>query len=326
MSQTGEKLLASEVFPHPLIARFAGDLAQLWPEGGKLGLAVSGGPDSLALLLLAEAVAPGRIEVATVDHGLRPESADEADMVAQICAENRLRHETLKVTVPSGNVQDAARGVRYNALADWATRRGLDAVATAHHADDQAETLLMRLNRASGVAGLAGVRARGKIPGIDVPVLRPLLGWRRAELVEIVEAAGLQAADDPSNADPRFDRVRMRQALKECDWLDVRALAASANHLADAEAVVRWAAQREWQEHVKVSEDAIRYRPAAPPAVVMRVAGRAISMVAGGNIRFGNVARLVQQLAAGKSGTLGGVMASSDDGEWIFRKEPPRRT
>ncbi|MGD9664332.1 MAG: tRNA lysidine(34) synthetase TilS, partial [Novosphingobium sp.] len=148
----------------------------------------------------------------------------------------------------------------------------------------------------------------------------------RAELVEIVEAAGLQAADDPSNADPRFDRVRMRQALKECDWLDVRALAASANHLADAEAVVRWAAQREWQEHVKVSEDAIRYRPAAPPAVVMRVAGRAISMVAGGNIRFGNVARLVQQLAAGKSGTLGGVMASSDDGEWIFRKEPPRRT
>ncbi|MGD9665700.1 MAG: tRNA lysidine(34) synthetase TilS, partial [Novosphingobium sp.] len=190
MSQTGEKLLASEVFPHPLIARFAGDLAQLWPEGGKLGLAVSGGPDSLALLLLAEAVAPGRIEVATVDHGLRPESADEADMVAQICAENRLRHETLKVTVPSGNVQDAARGVRYNALADWATRRGLDAVATAHHADDQAETLLMRLNRASGVAGLAGVRARGKIPGIDVPVLRPLLGWRRAELVEIVEAAG----------------------------------------------------------------------------------------------------------------------------------------
>lgn len=325
MNQNAARSLASDRFPHPLIARFAGDLTRLWPEGGRLGLAVSGGPDSLALLLLAEAVMPGKVEVATVDHRLRAESGSEAAMVAELCAGHGIPHETLAVKVPPGNVQDAARGVRYRALADWAKRKGLDAIATAHHADDQAETLIMRLNRASGVAGLAGVRARGNVPGAGIPVLRPLLGWRRAELGEIVQAAGLQAVNDPSNTDPRFDRARLRQALAGCDWLDVRALAVSASHIADAETVMQWAARREWEERITVSEDAIRYRPgSAPGGVAIRVLGRAIAML-GGEARLGNVARLLRQLGAGKDGTLAGVVARCEGGEWVLRKEPPRR-
>ena len=324
MKQTVVRSPASEGFPHPLIARFAGDLARLWPEGGKLGLAVSGGPDSLALLLLAEAVMPGEVEVATVDHGLRTESGSEAAMVAELCAGHGIPHEILKVKVAPGNLQDSARQARYAALREWAARKGVSAVATAHHADDQAETLLMRLNRASGVAGLAGVRARGGIPGSQLPVLRPLLGWRRAELAEIVSAAGLEAVRDPSNEDPRFDRARMRQALQGCDWLDIGALATSASHIADAEVVLQWASQREWQEQVRIDEDAIRYRPSAPGAVMLRVLGRAIAML-GGEARLGNVARLLNRLLAGKDGTLGGVVARCDDGEWVLRKEPPRR-
>lgn len=324
MKQNAERSRASDRFPHPLIARFAGDLARLWPEGGRLGLAVSGGPDSLALLLLAEAVMPGQVEVATVDHRLRAESGSEAAMVAELCAGHGIPHETLAVRVPAGNLQHAARGARYRALADWARRKGLAAIATAHHADDQAETLIMRLNRASGVAGLAGVRARGAVAGTRIPVLRPLLGWRRAELAEIVDAAGLQAINDPSNADPRFDRARLRQALTGCDWLDVGALAVSASHIAEAEAVMQWAVMREWKESVIVGEDAIRYRPNAPGAVAIRVVGRAIAML-GGEARLGNVARLLRQLGAGKDGTLAGVVARCEGGEWVLRKEPPRR-
>ncbi len=315
----------SESAPHPLIARFAGDLARIWPEGERLGLAVSGGPDSLALLLLAEAVMPGRVEVATVDHRLRAESASEAAMVAELCAGHGIPHEILPVQVPQGNLQDMARLARYQALGEWARRRGLGAIATAHHADDQAETLIMRLNRASGIAGLAGVRLRTNVPGSDLPLLRPLLGWRRADLGELVRAAGLDAVQDPSNEDVRFDRVRIRKALQDCDWLDVTALAMSASHLADAEGVMVWATQREWNEAVQVSEDAIVYRPMAPAAIRLRIVGRVIALLSG-IPRGGDVAKLINRLAAGRDGTLAGVVARVDrDGTWVFRKEPPRR-
>lgn len=309
-----------------MIARFTGDLARIWPEGEKLGLAVSGGADSLALLLLAKAaMGPSAIEVASVDHGLRAESLSEAAMVAELCACHGIAHEILAVKVPPGNVQDAARRVRYAALGEWAARRRLGAIATAHHADDQAETLVMRLNRASGIAGLAGVRARGRVPGASLPLLRPLLGWRREELARIVEASRLEPVRDPSNVDERFDRARIRAKLAGCDWLDVRALAMSASHLADAEATIQWAAAREWNDAVQVGEDAVRYRPTAPLAIRLRVLARAIAML-GGEPRGGDVARLMHRLNAGRDGTLAGVVARADEGEWVLRKEPPRRT
>ncbi|MEO7247763.1 MAG: tRNA lysidine(34) synthetase TilS, partial [Novosphingobium sp.] len=162
---------------------------------------MSGGPDSLALLLLAHELMPDRIAAATVDHGLRAESAAEADMVAQVCANMGVPHEILRVAVAGGNVQAEARAARYAALAEWLDRKELAALVTAHHADDQAETLIMRLNRGSGVAGLAGTRAVGRVPGSGEKtmqaLLRPLLGWRKAELAGIVGTAGLVAAQDP---------------------------------------------------------------------------------------------------------------------------------
>jgi tRNA(Ile)-lysidine synthase len=215
--------------------RFAADLGRLWPEGGRLGLAVSGGPDSLALLLLAHAAIPGRFAVATIDHGLRAEAAAECAMVEQVCAERGIPCSVLKVRLAPGNIQAQARAVRYATLAQWVGREELSALVTAHHADDQAETLLMRLNRASGLSGLAGVRARSKLFGADLMVLRPLLHWRRSELAAIVERAGIEPVSDPSNDDDRFDRVRIRKALADAPWLDVSAVASSAAHLADAE-------------------------------------------------------------------------------------------
>ena len=142
-----------------------------------------------------------------------PAAADECAMVAQVCAARDIACTVLEIETAPGNVQAAARTARYAALGAWAESAGLTALATAHHAHDQAETLVMRLNRASGLAGLAGVRARGTVPGGTLPVIRPLLHWRRDELAAIVARAGLQPVQDPSNADVADDRVRIRQAL-----------------------------------------------------------------------------------------------------------------
>ncbi len=235
-------------------ARFAADLAALWPEdereGRALGLAVSGGPDSLALLLLANAALSGRIAVASVDHGLRPEAAAEVALVGRIAGERGIPFAALKVTVAPGNAQLRSREARYDALARWAVDAGLGAVATAHHADDQAETLLMRLNRGSGLSGLAGVRARATLPGTQTPLLRPLLGWRKAELAAVAPAAGIIPAEDPSNTNPAFDRARIRAALAGADWLDPVQIAASAGHIAEAWQALEWYAELDWHEMV----------------------------------------------------------------------------
>ncbi|TXI08013.1 MAG: tRNA lysidine(34) synthetase TilS, partial [Novosphingobium sp.] len=192
-------------------ARFAAQWAAVAPHE-PVGLAVSGGPDSLAMLLLFHEVAPRNFQVATVDHGLRAESADEAAMVAAICAERAIAHRTLALSLEKGNaVQERARAARYAALAQWARDQGLAAIVTAHHADDQAETMLMRLNRGVGLRGLAAMRPVAQVPGAPgLALLRPLLSWRRAELQAVVDVAGLAAADDPSIRDLGYLRVRVR--------------------------------------------------------------------------------------------------------------------
>ncbi|MEY4269653.1 MAG: hypothetical protein RLZZ58_869 [Pseudomonadota bacterium] len=204
---------------------------------------MSGGPDSVALLLLAAAACPGRVEAATVDHRLRPESAAEAADVAALCAHIGIAHATLTPAQPiSGSVQAAARTARYALLHDWRAARGIDWLLTAHHADDQRETMLMRLNRSSGVGGLAGVRR------VQAHLARPLLHWRHAELVDLVTAAGVDAADDPSNRDPRYDRAAMRTALAGFDAIDPVALSRSADALADADAALGWMTARLFAE------------------------------------------------------------------------------
>lgn len=310
--------------PPDLIERFRADLAALGFRDGKLAIAVSGGPDSLALLALAHAALPGAVEAATVDHGLREASAGEARAVAALCAGLGVPHAVLKVQVASGNVQSEARSARYGALAGWMEDRGLAALATAHHADDQAETLLLRLNRASGVSGLAGVRARGLVPGTRLPLLRPLLGWRRAELARIVSDAGWQAAQDPSNTDDRFDRARLRKELVAADWLDVPALAASAAHLADADAALAWAAAREWSECVERSPMGLTYRPRAPRAVALRVIARIVTELDGTEPRGRAAARLFDALVARQPASIGGLVARAVPEGWTFSKAPKR--
>lgn len=302
----------------------------LWPEGGgddrrKLGLAVSGGPDSMALLLLAAAALPGRVEAATVDHGLRPESAAEAALVARLCGMLGVPHATLPVVVAPGNVQAEARMVRYAALAGWMNERGLSALATAHHADDQAETLLMRLNRGSGVAGLAGVRSKGSVPGTKMPLLRPLLGWRRAELAGIVEACRVVPVQDPSNEDDRFDRARLRKTLADVDWLDMAAIAESAGHLADANAAIEWAAAREWMEQVETTALGITYRPRAPRAIAIRVLARIVRELDGDDSRGSAVARLFDALVARRTSSIGNLVARPTLEGWTFTPAPKRR-
>lgn len=288
-------------------------------------MAVSGGSDSLALLLLANAALPEAVEAATVDHQLRPESAGEAAMVARLCAEIEVPHVVVPVEVEPGNLQASARAARYEALSRWAKDRDLDAVATAHHADDQAETLLMRLNRGSGVAGLAGVRERGFVPGSDVPLLRPLLGWRRADLAQVVGNAGLTAVDDPSNSDQQFERARVRAALLANEWLDGGAIAASAQNLADAEEAL------EHYFQFLLARDAFADRGIAgfrnPHARQMQFMLCRWAIAEFGKVPRGkDVARLVERLRAGKSGNVAGVLARVDGANWVFEPEPPRRT
>lgn len=235
-------------------------------------------------------------------------------------------HATLEVSLAAGNVQAEARAARYRALADWAAERGLAAIATAHHADDQAETLLLRLNRASGVAGLAGVRARGVVAGTRLLLLRPLLAWRRAELADVVAAAGIAAIDDPSNADDRFDRARLRKALGSADWLDIPAIAQSGAHLADADAALDWAALREWEEGVVRTPLGLTYRPRAPRAVALRVLARIVAELDGEAPRGQAIARLFDSLVARQPSSIGSLVARALPEGWSFTRAPVRRT
>jgi tRNA(Ile)-lysidine synthase len=322
-------------------ARFAADLAALWPAGersGPLGLAVSGGPDSLALLLLSHAALPGEITVASIDHGLRPEAAAEVALVERIAQERSIPFTPLHVTLAPGNLQAQARATRYAALAQWAQDEGLGAVATAHHADDQAETLLMRLNRGSGLAGLAGVRARSLIEGSEIALLRPLLGWRKAELAAVVSAAGITPALDPSNTNPDFDRARLRLALAEADWLDPVQIAASAAHLAEGWQALEWYAELDWHEMVMRDADApgglgYTYCANVPRVIGIETILRIIAAL-GGHASRSEAARAWHRLWAGENASLGGVLAVPGVERvekvgvtmrvWRFRPEPAR--
>ena len=322
-------------------ARFAAGLAALWPEEdrtGPLGLAVSGGPDSLALMLLAHAALPGRIAVASIDHGLRPEAAGEVALVERLAATRGIPFTAITLTPQPGNLQAQARAGRYAALAEWARASGLGAVATAHHADDQAETLLMRLNRGSGLAGLAGVRAASRIEGSEVVLLRPLLGWRKAELEVVVAAAGIIAVQDPSNANPDFDRAAIRARLAQVDWLDPAQLAASAAHIAEGWQALQWYAECEWDEMVVRDETApgglgFAYCANGPRVVAIETIIRIITEL-GGHATRAEAARAWDRLWQGENASLGGVLAVPGVEKvekigvpmrvWRFRPEPPR--
>jgi len=262
-----------------------------------------------------------------VDHGLRSDSAAEAAGVAALCTARGIAHATLRLELESGPaLQERAREGRYAALGDWARAAGLEAIATAHHADDQAETFLMRLNRGAGVRGLAAMRARSPLPGSpDCELLRPLLDWRRPELARIVAEAGLEPVQDPSNSDPRFERARMRAALGEISGLDPAAVVTSTRHLAEADAALDWAARR-CLAGVSLEDGRLGWAPAdTPRAVALRVLERIVAQLGGGAPRGTAVARWHDRLAAGEVATLAGVRGDGRAAEWRFAAAPPPR-
>jgi tRNA(Ile)-lysidine synthase len=313
-----------------MVERFRADLDPLIAPEARLGIAVSGGPDSLALLALAATAWRGQVEAATVDHALREESRAEAELVARICERLRVPHCILAVRwtdKPRTAIQERARRERYRLLGFWAEEQGLAALVTAHHADDQAETFLMRLARGAGVRGLAAMRGRSVAPGTEIKLLRPLLGWRRAELEQICVDAGLTPARDPSNADDRYERIRIREALAGADWLDPAAIARSAANLADADKALDWAARLEWDSRVKQRRGSIVYHQnGAPIEIVRRIIARAVRKLATegqDELRGAELSRLIAALTGGGTATLRGVRCQGGS-EWSFVPAPER--
>ena len=262
---------------------------------GRVLVAVSGGSDSLALLhLVHDWAALAEVEVAavTVDHGLRPESAGEAAQVGAICAGLGVVHEILRWQGwdGQGNLQSAARTARYDLIAGAVPGLGPPSlIVLGHTRDDLAETFLMRLARGSGVDGLAAMRAGWRDRGQRWA--RPLLGARRQALRDWLTARGVRWVDDPSNDDPRFDRVKARQALAALAplGLGVDRLADTADALRDARLALEAAAQEAAKGLARVEAgDVVFDRPrllALVPEIRDRLLAQALIWVGGGPYR-----------------------------------------
>jgi tRNA(Ile)-lysidine synthase len=292
----------------------------------RLGLAVSGGPDSLALLALAAEAYPGAVTAITVDHGLRSEAADEAAHVADICSRLGVPHTIRTPARPiAGNLQSAAREARYALLEEWSEREKLPWIATAHHADDQLETVLMRLLRGSGIDGLSAIRP------INGKIIRPLLGVRKAELVSHVESCGLKAVADPSNEDNAFDRVRLRKALTHFPGFDPDRLARSLTATQEASQALGWIVEREARNHVKDGNGSVTLGNIDyPPELLRRLALRCLTRLDPGIQPRGDaLQRMVAELSRGKKARIGSlqceVVMQGGNPCWQFSPAPPRK-
>lgn len=312
-------------FPQPVLSRFIADLERLLGRDrvpvDRFGIAVSGGPDSMALLALAQAALPAQVEAATVDHGLRRESAAEAEMVARWCQEQGIAHAILHPPSPiTGNLQSAARAERYRLLWQWCEERKLDWLLTAHHADDQLETVLMRLNRGSGVSGLAGIRGRsGRL-------VRPLLFWTRAELAEVAAQAGCPTVRDPSNRDARYDRAALRLQLSQTDWLDSISASRSAAALNEAEIALEWIVSDLEQQYINYNGEEIRLsRIDFPREIQRRLLLRMLARLDPDLTPRGDaIDQALVQLALGKKYTIG-MLLLCGGGNWTVKPAPPRQ-
>jgi tRNA(Ile)-lysidine synthase len=329
---------ASELTPPAeQVERFRRDLEALTGEapapGRKLGLAVSGGADSVALLLLAAAAYPGAVHAATVDHGLRQGSAEEAATVAGLCAQLGVPHDILAPQPgrSTDNLQERARTMRYAALRAWAGPRA-PWVAVAHQRDDVAETFLMRARRGSGIGGLAAMRRIRRLEETSgTMLLRPLLDWSREELAAVPRCLGTSVVQDPSNVDPRYDRARVRALIAATPELVPSRLALSAQNLRHAEDALEWAFVRELPRVVISGATASLEPGELPYELRRRLARHAVQQV---RAAMGEhqpwheqgLDRLVRGLDAGDIGTIAGVKATPEAGKWRFVPAPPRRS
>jgi len=305
----------------------------------RVAVAVSGGSDSMALALLAHDWATrrgGEIAAITVDHGLRPEAAAEARQVGRWLRGRGIAHRILRWRPPAGalhgGTQAAARAARYGLLADWCRRRGVLHVALAHQQEDQAETLLLRLARGSGLDGLAAMAPIAERAGVRL--IRPLLPIARARLRATLGAARHRWIDDPSNDDPAYARIRMRWLLPTlaAEGLDAARLAATAAHLGRARAAIdeavadllATAAAIFPAGYVRLDPDAMR---SAPAEVSLRALAHCLMTVGGGDYapRLDRLERLHGKMRAGALGggaTLAGCLVIPRAGALLICREP----
>jgi tRNA(Ile)-lysidine synthase len=313
-------------------------------------LAVSGGPDSTALLYLAARWRKARkngpkLIAVTIDHGLRPESKREALAVAKLARKLGVVHRTLRWTgkKPQTGIQEAAREARYRLLAAAAREAGTLCVLTAHTLDDQAETVLFRLVRGSGIGGLAGMDRAAPIPDIEnqrVALVRPLLRVPKVRLVATLKGARISYADDPSNRDPRFARPRLRELLPELakEGLTTERLGRLARRVARLEGamhdVVRAAAAAlapgEWPAGGPVTFEASAFFR-LPDEIALRLLGRAIGYAGDeGPVELGKLEALLDGLYADSATgrfrrTLAGAVITLSRGYVTVERAPPRR-
>lgn len=303
--------------------RLVGLIRDGLPVGETIGVALSGGGDSTALLHLCLR-AGFRVEAVTVDHRLRAESATEAAAVHAACAALGIRHE-VRVwehgAVP-GNLMDAARRARMALIAAWATSRGIRVVAIGHTRDDQAETVLMGLARSAGLAGLSGMRPDWGDAGVRFQ--RPLLKAGREDLRDWLRAKGISWIDDPTNDNDRFTRIKARKALAALAPLGITAerLADVAGHLASVQVALSAQVSAAAAQFVVAEAGALRIDAGlwAEPAEVQRqvvVAGLIWLSSADYAPRAADVARLIQAMAAGRDATLAGCRFRRG---WLMRE------
>jgi tRNA(Ile)-lysidine synthase len=302
----------------------------------QVAVAVSGGADSLALCLLTQRWSAGRGGAAialTVDHGLRPEGAAEAVQVGHWLAGYGLPHHVLRWTgtKPSSGLQAAARQARYALLQGWCAEAGVLHLLLAHHQDDQAETLLLRLARGSGADGLSAMPPVSWLH--QVRVVRPLLSVPRARLAATLTARAQSWIDDPSNADPAFRRVRVRRMMPAlaAEGLDSRRLANTALGLGRARKALEAATTDLLVAAVALDPrgfawlDPVRLKPATGE-IALRLIARVCRTIGGGDYppRLQRLQRLYGELSAGLAGsrTFGGCILAPAMGRVLVYREP----
>jgi tRNA(Ile)-lysidine synthase len=298
----------------------------------RLAVAVSGGGDSVALLhLLAEYCASRDVQLyaITVDHGLRASSAEEAQQVAKLAKSLSIPHETLRWADwdGSGNLQDQARRARYRMMTDWAQSKGISLLALGHTADDQAETVLMRLARSSGVDGLAAMQARRLENGVTL--IRPLLGISRAELRDYLVQNNLSWSEDPSNFDTQYDRIKIRQAMDVLAPLGITTpvLTRVAEQMGQAREALDWYSFLTAREIVRVDDgdiviDLRRFRT-LPNEIARRLLVRSVMWVSGAEYkpRRSAIEDLIKAARVRQPSTLGGCIVSIHQAAlWISRE------
>jgi len=314
-----------------------------------LTLAVSGGPDSTALMVLAARwrkslkTKPKLIAV-TVDHGLRKEAKREAAAVAKFARKLGIAHQTLRWTgkKPAAGLQQAARTARYRLLAEAARKAKAAHVLTAHTLDDQAETVLIRMSRGSGLRGLAAMQRVSRLDSGEpaLQLVRPLLDVPKARLIATLKAAKVAYADDPSNRDPRFTRARLRGLMPELarEGLTAARLAQLARRLRRAHQALEAAVDRAETELSSRSSDHAMVLDAAgfarlPAEIALRLLGRIVTATGDeGPVELSKLESLNAGLKSAQNAgeprfrrSLAGALVTLSGGKVFIERAPPRR-